>query len=274
MITLDNINFAYKSNKPVLRDISLEMGSGRIYGLLGKNGEGKTTLLNILNGQLFPKSGKCRVLDYEPGKRNVNFLQQIFVLPEEATLPDVSANEYISMYKSFYPSFRQDLADICFKEFEIEAEKRVSKMSLGQKKKVALALALAVQTPLLLLDEPTNGLDIPSKAVFRRLVSTCLSENQTIVISTHQVRDLESLIDAVVILENGRILLNADLSTIAEKLFFRLVSAEEKVLYAESSPVGLMGVGENHANEDTPVSLELLFQAVTGNPAEIKRLFN
>jgi len=274
MIQLEDVNFAYKINKPVLRDVTLKMGSGRIYGLLGKNGEGKTTLLNILCGQLFPKSGKCRVLDNEPKKRQANFLQQVFILPEEVVLPDVTANEYISMYKPFYPSFRQDLADLCFKELEIEGDKRVSKMSLGQKKKVALALALAVQTPLLLLDEPTNGLDIPSKAVFRRLVLTCLNENQTVVISTHQVRDLESLIDSVLILENCRILLNANLNEIADKLFFRLISPDEKILYSEPSPVGLMGVGENRSGEDTPVSLELLFQAVTQNPADIKRLFN
>jgi len=274
MITLNNVSFAYKNKKPVLQEINLKMVSGRIYGLLGKNGEGKTTLLNILSGQLFPKSGTCQVLDEEPGKRHVNFLQEIFILPEEGLMPDVTANEYISMYKPFYLDFRQDLADICFKEFEIEGNKRISKISLGQKKKVALSLALSVQTSLLLLDEPTNGLDIPSKAVFRRLVSTCLSEDQTIIISTHQVRDLESLIDSVLILENCRILLNANLGEIADKLFFRLISPEEKVLYAESSPVGLMGVGENLLKEETPVSLELLFQAVTQNPQEIKRLFN
>ncbi|MDF9831410.1 ABC transporter ATP-binding protein [Parabacteroides sp. PF5-6] len=274
MIQLKDVNFAYKSNKPVLRNITLEMGPGRIYGLLGKNGEGKTTLLNILCGQLFPQSGQCRVLDAEPKKRAVDFLQQLFILPEEVKLPDVTANAYMEMYRPFYPGFRQDLADLCFKEFEIEGDKRIAKMSLGQKKKVALALALSVQAPLLLLDEPTNGLDIPSKVVFRRLVSSCLNENQTVIISTHQVRDLESLIDSVLILENCRILLNADLGKVAEKLFFRLVSAEEKVLYAETSPVGLMGVGENVGGEETPVSLELLFQAVTRNPKEIKQLFN
>lgn len=274
MIQLKGVNFAYRSNKPVLREIDLEMGTGRIYGLLGKNGEGKTTLLNILCGQLFPKSGSCRVLDDEPKKRRVTFLQQIFILPEEVTMPDVTAYEYFNMYKSFYPTFRQDLADLCFTELEIEGGKKISKMSLGQKKKVALALALAVQVPLLLLDEPTNGLDIPSKAVFRRLVSSCLNENQTVVISTHQVRDLESLIDSVLILENSRILLNANLGEVAEKLFFRLVSPDENVLYSEASPVGLVGVGENKYGEDTPVSLELLFQAVTKNPVEIKRLFN
>ncbi|MDR2969875.1 MAG: ABC transporter ATP-binding protein [Tannerellaceae bacterium] len=274
MVQLQNINFAYRSNKPVLRNITLEIGAGSIYGLLGKNGEGKTTLLNILCGQLFPRNGICRVLDCEPQKRAADFLSRVFILPEEVNMPDVTADAYINMYRPFYPSFSQEIADLCFRELEIEAGKRISRMSLGQKKKVALALALSVQVPLLLLDEPTNGLDIPSKAVFRKLVSTCLNENQTVVISTHQVRDLESLIDSVLILENSRILLNANLNEISEKLFFRLVSPDEKVFYSETSPAGLIGTGENTSGEETPVSLELLFQAVTRNPAEMKRLFN
>jgi ABC-2 type transport system ATP-binding protein len=147
-------------------------------------------------------------------------------------------------------------------------------MSMGQKKKVAIAMALSVQTPVLLMDEPTNALDIPSKAVFRKLVASCIGDEQTILISTHQVRDLESLIDAVLILENHRILLNTGLDEVSEKLFFRLVEQGEPVLYAEPTLAGLMGVGENTGNEHTDVFLELLFQAVTQNPNEIKRIFN
>lgn len=274
MITLNEIDFAYKIHIPVLQKLSMDLTPGHIYGLLGKNGEGKTTLLNILSGQLFPKGGDCKVMGQIPRERNVNFLQQIFILPEEITLPDVTAIEYGKMYAPFYPTFREDIWKACAESFEVEMDKRLSKMSLGQRKKVAITLALAVHTPILLMDEPTNGLDIPSKAMFRQLVASFVEDNQTVIISTHQVRDLESLIDSVLIMESRQILLNSSLAEVSEKLFFRLVSPDEPVLYSEITPAGPMGVGENTGEEDTPVSLELLFQAVTLRPTEIKRLFN
>jgi len=273
MVTLKNMNFAYRRNKPVLEGLNIELAPGHIYGLLGKNGEGKTTLLDILIGQLFPNSGTCMVLEEIPSKRKVSFLQQIFLLPEELNLPDVTAAEYRKMYAAFYPTFRDDLWNTCVESFEIETKGRLSKMSMGQKKKVAIAMALAAHTPVLLMDEPTNALDIPSKAVFRKLVASCIEEEQTIIISTHQVRDLESLIDSVLILENHRILLDKGLDEVSEKLFFRLVAPGEPVLYSELTSAGLMGVGEKKDQESTPVSLELLFQAVTQNPEEIKRIF-
>ncbi|MDR0795153.1 MAG: ABC transporter ATP-binding protein [Tannerella sp.] len=274
MVTLKNLNFAYKRNKPVLEDLNIDLAPGHIYGLLGKNGEGKTTLLDILCGQLFPSSGKCTVLNETPSNRKVEFLRQIFLLPEDLNLPDVTAADYKKMYAGFYPTFREDLWKTCVAEFEIETGARLSKISMGQKKKVAIAFALSVQTPVLLMDEPTNALDIPSKAVFRKLVASCIREDQTIIISTHQVRDLESLIDSVLILESHRILLSKGLDKVSEKLFFRFIEQGEAVLYSERTSAGLMGVGENKGNEYTDVYLELLFQAVTQNPEEIKRIFN
>lgn len=273
MVNLNSIDFAYQVHKPVLQSLSMKLSPGNIYGLLGKNGEGKTTLLNILSGQLFPKGGTCSVLDFNPSERNMEFLRQIFILPEEIILPDVTLEEYGSMYAPFYPGFSWDIWNTCVDSFEIEKGKKLSKMSLGQRKKTAITLALSVHTPLLLMDEPTNGLDIPSKAVFRRLVASFVDEKQTILISTHQVRDLESLIDAVLIMEKGRILLNSSLAEVTKRLVFRVVTPEDKVLYSEPTPIGNLGVGENFDDEQTPVSLELLFQAVTLQPAEIKRIF-
>ncbi|MDL2208259.1 ABC transporter ATP-binding protein [Parabacteroides sp. OttesenSCG-928-O15] len=273
MIQLREVSFAYKRNAPVLDKLSLQMTPGHIYGLLGKNGEGKTTLLHVLCGLLFPQQGDCRVMGYVPKERTVGFLQQIYLLPEEVSLPDVTVVEYGRMYAPFFPNFRKEIWDTCIESFEIETNKRMSKMSLGQRKKAAITLALAAHTPLLLMDEPTNGLDIPSKAVFRRLVASSMDDEQTVIISTHQVRDLESLIDSVLIMERRRILLNSSLDEVSKRLFFRPVGADDKVLYTEQTPMGTMGVGENVLNEETPVSLELLFQAVTQQPKEINRIF-
>lgn len=274
MITIKDASLSYKRNNPVDDRIDLDIQPGCIYGLLGKNGEGKTTLLNVLSGQLFLNEGTCHVFGEDPAKRNAGLLQKLFLLPEEINMPDVTAMQYIRMYAPFYPTFSHDILKACFESFEVDFSARLKKMSQGQRKKIAITLALAVHTPLLLMDEPTNGLDIPSKDVFRKLLASFTNEEQTVIISTHQVRDLESLIDAVLILDNKKIILNSRLNEISRKLFFRLTNPEEDVLYRNQTPFGLMGVGENTDGEETPVSLELLFNAATLHPQEIKRIFN
>ena len=274
MITLKELSFSYSRKKEVLDRINLEVGSGHICGLLGKNGEGKTTLLNLLSGQIFPDQGSCLVLEEIPSERNARFLQQIFLLPEEISMPEVTAIEYIKMYAAFYPTFRDDICKACVESFEINLSDRLSKMSQGQRKKVAITLALAAHTPLLLMDEPTNGLDIPSKAPFRRLVASLIADNQTVIISTHQVRDLESLIDTVLILDQRQILLNKTLNEIGEKLYFGPLLPEEKALYSEPTPQGTIGVTAREDKEETAVSLELLFNAAITYPKEIQRIMN
>ena len=274
MITLKELSFSYSRKKEVLDRINLEVGSGHICGLLGKNGEGKTTLLNLLSGQIFPDQGSCLVLEEIPSERNARFLQQIFLLPEEISMPEVTAIEYIKMYAAFYPTFRDDICKACVESFEINLSDRLSKMSQGQRKKVAITLALAAHTPLLLMDEPTNGLDIPSKATFRRLVASLRDDNQTVIISTHQVRDLESLIDTVLILDQRQILLNKTLNEIGEKLYFGPLLPEEKALYSEPTPQGTIGVTAREDKEETAVSLELLFNAAITYPKEIQRIMN
>lgn len=274
MITLKELSFSYSRKKEVLDRINLEVGSGHICGLLGKNGEGKTTLLNLLSGQIFPDQGSCLVLEEIPSERNARFLQQIFLLPEEISMPEVTAIEYIKMYAPFYPTFRDDTCKACVESFEINLSDRLSKMSQGQRKKVAITLALAAHTPLLLMDEPTNGLDIPSKATFRRLVASLIDDNQTVIISTHQVRDLESLIDTVLILDQRQTLLNKTLNEIGEKLYFGPLLPEEKALYSEPTPQGTIGVTAREDKEETAVSLELLFNAAITYPKEIQRIMN
>ena len=274
MITLKELSFSYSRKKEVLDRINLEVGSGHICGLLGKNGEGKTTLLNLLSGQIFPDQGSCLVLEEIPSERNARFLQQIFLLPEEISMPEVSAIEYIKMYAPFYPTFRDDICKACVESFEINLSDRLSKMSQGQRKKVAITLALAAHTPLLLMDEPTNGLDIPSKATFRRQVASLVDDDQTVIISTHQVRDLESLIDTVLILDQRQILLNKTLNEIGEKLYFGPLLPEEKALYSEPTPQGTIGVTARDGKEETAVFLELLFNAAITYPKEIQRIMN
>ncbi|MFA7044077.1 MAG: ABC transporter ATP-binding protein, partial [Bacteroidales bacterium] len=208
MIELKNMNFAYSKKKKIFEDLSLTIEGGHIYGLLGKNGAGKTTLLKLMTGLRFPQSGSSTVFSIDTKKRSAKMLEEIYFLPEEIWLPDVRVDRYLKMYANSYPNFDHELFKRCLKEFEINPEDKMKKMSFGQRKKVAISFALSTQCKILIMDEPTNGLDIPSKGQFRKLAAEVISDDRCIILSTHQVRDLESLIDTVIILDESRILLN------------------------------------------------------------------
>lgn len=274
MIEFQNLAFAYSRKQTLFQDINLSMQAGNIYGLLGKNGVGKTTMLNLISGLLFPKSGECTVMGYSPQERKVGFLSQLFYVPDEIVLPAMKLNDYVRVNKVFYPNFSDELLQQCLRDFEVEGNENLAKLSHGQKKKIYISFALACQTKLLLMDEPTNGLDIPSKSTFRKLMASVATEERCIVISTHQVRDLDNLIDAVVVMDNSRVLLQGTLDEITEKLTFRALEDDEKSLYEESSLKGRWGVVENTSGEFSKVDMELLFNAVISNKKEIERIFS
>ena len=274
MIKLEDLQFSYSSKKPLFESIQLSMYAGNIYGLLGKNGVGKTTMLNLISGLLFPKAGECKVMGYSPHERKVGFLSNLFYVPDEINLPAMKLNDYVRVNKIFYPSFSQELLEKCLQDFEVEGNENLAKLSHGQKKKIYISFALACQTKLLLMDEPTNGLDIPSKSTFRKLLASVATEERCIVISTHQVRDLDNLIDAVVVMDNSKVLLQGTLDEITEKISFRALEKDEVSLYEESSVKGRWGVVENNSGEFSKVDMELLFNAVINNKKEIERIFS
>ncbi len=274
MIELKNVEFSYSRKQTLFEDIDLTMNAGNIYGLLGKNGVGKTTLLNLMCGLLFPKSGECSVMGYKPQERKVGLLSNLFYVPDEIALPAMKLKDFVRVNKPFYPNFDEKLMQNCLDEFEVNGNENLAKLSHGQKKKVYISFALACQTKLLLMDEPTNGLDIPSKSTFRKLLAGVANEERCIVISTHQVRDLENLIDAVVIMDNSRVLLQGTMEQITEKLVFRSLEKDEKALYEESGMKGRWGVMENSSGEFSKVDMEMLFNTVIGNKREIERIFS
>lgn len=227
MISLEQIQFGY-SKKKLFNDLSLNLKQGHVCGLLGKNGAGKSTLLQIISGLRFPQKGCVEVLNRNACLRDEEVLQELYYLVEEPYIPHLKIKEYEKAYSSFYPHYNHEQFKELLVEFEIENDNAyMDKMSLGQKKKVLIAFAIACNTAILLMDEPTNGLDIPAKSVFRRIMAQCSSEERLTVISTHQVRDLYSLIDHVSILDHGIMLMDADLDEITDKLLFCL--KDEKV---------------------------------------------
>ena len=270
------MSFGYKKQK-LFKDLELSLQQGNIYGLLGKNGAGKTTLLKLICGLRLPQAGKCSVLGFDPAQRPAHLLEDICFISEDLHVPAIPMTVYASLYAPFYPRFNHAAFQDYLKEFELVTTKKLSELSFGQKKKFLLAFGLASGCRILLMDEPTNGLDIPSKSQFRRLLARAGGTDQVILISTHQVRDMENLIDPIIILDEGRIIFQQPLQHAASRMKATLEMEEPTdsgALYAEKTLGGYVVVRENAGGEETHLDLETLFNAVTTNREKIQALFS
>ncbi len=277
MIQLQNIQFGYVLRKNIFNDVTLTMEPGHIYGLLGKNGAGKTTLLKIMSGLRFPTKGEVAILGKNASLREAEVLQDLYFLQEEMYVPHLTIENFEKAFAPFYPHFNHEQFIEYLHEFEMDGlNQYMDKFSHGQKKKALIAFALATNTKILIMDEPTNGLDIPSKSTFRKLMASAADETRLVIISTHQVRDLHSLIDMVSILDRGRMVLNASTYEITEKLLFDvddMKSADGQVFYTEETPRGNYQVKENVNHVESNLDLELLFNAAMANQQAIINLF-
>ncbi len=274
MIEIKDLGFSY-GTKSVLENISLQLTEGNIYGLLGENGVGKTTLLTLLCGLKKCQKGSITVDGLNPYDRKPSLLESQFYLPDEVTPIHASAVSFAKEHGVFWPHFSLDRFLTILSEFEVESEQRMDAMSAGQLKKTWIAFALACNAKYYYLDEPTNGLDIPSKAQFRKAVTKYTSEDAIIVISTHQVRDLENIIDPIVILNNREVLVNATVQEITEKLFFDYgTELKPNALYVENTPGGCIQVYPNTTGEESKMNVEAFFNAVYTHKDIVKGMFN
>ena len=266
MLELINVDFGY-NKKMLFENLNLSLGNGHIYGLLGKNGAGKTTLLKNMVGLAFPKKGSSTLNGMTTSARTPKVLQEIFFLAEEIYVPPLTAVQFLQKTAAFYPKFNEEEYFRNLKIFDVELDVRMDKLSYGQQKKAMIAFALATNTVLLVMDEPTNGLDIPSKVQFRKIIASSLTEERIIIISTHQVRDLDNLIDAVIVIHNKEIVLSAKVEEISEKITFALIEEEDglDVLYQEESMKGQYAIFVNSGDSSGKVDLELLFNAITND---------
>jgi ABC-2 type transport system ATP-binding protein len=275
MISVQNISFAYRK-KQVFNGLNLEFKPGHVFGLLGKNGTGKSSLLRNIAGLLRPQGGSIAVNGYTPFDRRPGFLQDIFLVPEEFYLPNISISDFIKYYAPFYPRFDADQFNSHLASFEIPANSILQEQSYGQKKKVLISFALATNAKVLLMDEPTNGLDIISKSQFRKTLAAAMDEERCIIISTHQVKDLENLIDNITIIEDGKVLFNENVDEITRKLSFRFSYDESEAataIYRESSLMGNVIVAPNFSGEESKLDLELLYKAIVTNSEKVTKLF-
>ena len=274
MIRINNLAFSYGKNE-VLRNISMDLEPGKIYGLLGENGVGKTTLLTLLCGLKKTQTGTIDADGRDPYRRSPLLLQDQFYLPDEVAPTNERAIDWARSTGKFWPNFSLQNFEGILQEFEVDAQQKMNAMSAGQLKKTYIALALACRTRYLYLDEPTNGLDIPSKTCFRSALMKHTREDATIVISTHQVRDLENVIDPIIILDCRDVLLNASIEQIAERLYFDYGTARHPdSLYSEQLPGGFIQVLPNTEKRDSKVNIEALFNTVHRHKELAKNLFS
>ena len=278
MIEVENLSFNYGRRKSkVLEDFSMKLDKGSVYGLLGKNGTGKSTLLYLMAGLLRPQTGNVLYKGVDVKKRYPDTLQDMFLVPEEFALPNVSLKQYVKLNAPFYPNFSNELLNACLRDFDMNEDIHLGELSMGQKKKAFMCFALATNTSLLMMDEPTNGLDIPSKSQFRKVIASGMSDDKAVIISTHQVRDIDSLLDHVLIMDGSKLLLNQSVSSICEKLYFAeqgMNEPTEGALYVQPSVQGNSVILPNEYGEDSKLNLEVLFNAMLAEGERMQQLFN
>lgn len=277
MIEIKNISFGYKRKSPIFSNFSLELEQGKVYGLLGQNGAGKSTLLYFLSGLLFPQKGEVKYAGESIDKRYPSVLRELFIVPEEFELPNISLERYVSINSPFYPKFDKEKMYEYLKCFNMPADIHLGALSMGQKKKVFMSFALATNTSLLLMDEPTNGLDIPSKSQFRKFMALGMTDEKTIIISTHQVQDVDKMLEHILIINQNEIMLNQSVSEITRKLSFvhgDVQADSSDVLFSLPTVSGNSVLKLNTKGDETPLNLELLYNAILQDSETFKNLFD
>ena len=278
MIEIKNLTFSYsRKSAPVLYDFSIGINRGKVTGLLGRNGAGKSTLLYLIAGLLTPEEGEVLFNGINTRDRNPETLQDIFIVPEEFDLPSIPLMEYVKYNAPLYPRFSYDDLTKYLEMFDMDSSLNLGALSMGQKKKVYMAFALATNTSLLLMDEPTNGLDIPSKSQFRKFIASGMNDDRNIIISTHQVRDIDQLLDHIILINDNEILLNHDTNEITDKFIFKTTDNPQVIstaLFSQFSMQGSSVILANNDGTDSELNLETLFNLSIENPQIIKDYFN
>ena len=265
MISINQLTFHYKKQPALFSDLSFQQENGSITGLLGKNGAGKSTLLKLMAGLLKPQLGQLTINSYQPFDRLPDYLADVFLVPEEFSFPPVTIDRYVKATAPLYPNFGYEKMDQILKEFELDRKKNINRMSHGQRKKFLIAFALASNCKLLILDEPTNGLDIPSKSLFRKVLVSSVTDEQLVLISTHQVKDIETIIDKIVMLDEGVIVFNEEVINISHRWQFKTVvslTGIEEPIYKEKCPGGYRIICPAGMEEESEIDIELLFNAI------------
>lgn len=277
MLEIKNCTFNYKRRgEPTIKDFSMKLYESGVYGLLGSNGAGKTTLLQLMCGLLTPVSGEITFNGVNTRRRLPSIQSEMILVPEEIELPPIKLDEFIKINGALYPRFSKEEMMHHMEIFGITGDIRLDCLSMGQKKKVYLAFAMACNTKVLLMDEPTNGLDIPAKSAFRKFIIESINDQRIFVISTHQVRDVSQILDHVMIMDNSKVLLNQTVTDILRRIKFTDTADKELIdnaIYAVRGLGGASVILPNMDDDDSELNLELLFDFAVGEPERLNSLF-
>jgi len=277
MIQINDVNFAYNRKDLIFENLSIRFRSGSIYGLLGKNGSGKTTLMKLISGLRYPVKGDILIDEVNSLGRHPEYLSKLFIIPEEFDFPKMTIESFIEVNSVFYRNFEEPQFYYYLEEFNVPKDAIITKLSLGQKKKFLLSYGFATNTEVLLMDEPTNGLDIPSKVQFRKILAQLANDDRIFIISTHQIKDIEEIIDNISIIDGGVLKFSASIGDLQKKLVFgekdTFGMSESDILFEEKHFGGNRIIGLNIDGTYTPVNLELLFNAVINGKSKINEIF-
>ena len=214
LVKFINVNKQF-GNKKILKDINLTIPKGRIIGLLGKNGTGKTTLIKLINDLLTPTSGEILV----NGKRvGVESKKIISYLPERTYLDkSMTVDQVIAYFKDFYKDFSETKARKLLKDLDLDTTQKLSKMSKGMQEKVQLVLVMSRKADLYILDEPLGGVDPATRDYILDTILNNFNEDASVIISTHLIADIERILDEVIFIDKGKIILQSDADELRKK---------------------------------------------------------
>jgi ABC-2 type transport system ATP-binding protein len=276
MILIDKLSFSYSKKKTLFTDLDLQLKKGRVYGLLGKNGVGKSTLLKLLIGTLKAQSGTVTVDGLLSSDRNAHILENCYLLQTDLYQPAISIEQYVGIYSGFYPKFGMEKFINIMQSFSVPYSATLKELSVGQRKKFVLSFALATNVDYLFLDEPAASLDIPSRGQLRKILAAGHHDAQCLIISTHQLVDFNRLLDDVIILDKGKILFHQQIAEIEERLQFvspSEVMDAEQLLYGNIHHGEALNIYSNKSGRPSSIDIELLFNAVIADHQLIQDQF-
>lgn len=202
-------------NKKVLKDVNLTIPKGKIIGLLGKNGMGKTTFLKLINDLLTPTSGEVLINGEKP---SINSKKIVSYLPERTYLDkSMKVSQIITFFDEFYDNFNKEKAIKLLKDLDLDINSKVSKMSKGMQEKLQLILVMSREAELYILDEPLGGVDPATRDYILDTILSNFSEGASVIISTHIISDIERILDDVIFIDKGEIVLTSSADELRKK---------------------------------------------------------